>query len=641
MTVATALNAETLINDAISRASAPRKPLSVSEWADAERVLSRKGSAEPGPWRTSRNPPLKQPMDCLSARSPVREIVMRFPIQIGKTEVAINALGYVMDHNPGPVMVCLPGETSRDKWIVQKLTPMLDETPAAKRALSSVASRDSANTRHFKDFAGGQLYLEHAGSPARLKSNSVRFMLVDELDEFAGNLTSGDDPVDLLDGRTSAFPATSKKLYISTPGIQGLSRIDALFDDSDQRRYYVPCPDCGHEQPLEWTGLHYNNDASQCWYVCRECGVVIDEHHKTDMIERGRWVAENPGAKRRGYTLNALYYPIGLGPRWLELVEKWRNAQNDPARLKTFINDRLAESWEDPAMTAVKHNVIQDRAEPYALRTAPAGVLVVTAGVDTQDNRLAVHITGWGRGMSCWTLDYIELMGDPADNDVWVALTDLLNRPIEHEYGSVLRPAAVAIDAGGHRTEDVKNFVRSRRVRRPMAIFGAKPNNAPILSRGKMVDVNFRGKLDKRGVKIHHVGTVAAKHWLYGRLSTDADKPREQRLVHLSEDLPPEYFGGLVSETYNPSKNRFEKRRGPRNEPLDTWVYSYAAAYHQELRLHRNTRADWDEAEARLRTQQTDEPAQQAPQPSQQTQTRQRRDQPRRSDGFGSDDWQL
>ncbi len=589
------------IHAAIARSLAPRKALTVSQWADAERVLSSKGSAEPGRWRTHRNLPLREPMDCLSARSSVQCVVLKFPIQFGKTEVAINWTGYTMDHDPGPLMVCLPGEVSMNKWVQQKLNPMLEETPAAQRALTSMASRDSSNTRTFKDFAGGQLYLEHAGSPSRLKSTTVKKLIVDEVDEFASNLIGGDDPVEMLEGRTSSFPATGKKLFISTPGMQGSSRIDELFEKSDKRRYYVPCPDCGHEQPLEWSGLHYNPEGTQCWYVCRECGVCIEEHHKTAMIAAGRWVPENPDSKIRGYTINCLYYPIGLGPRWLTLVEKWREAQRDPAKLKTFVNDRLAESWEDPAMRKVKHNVIEDRAEPYALRRAPAGVLAVTAGVDTQDNRLAVHITGWGRGLSSWTLDYHELPGDPADDKVWDDLVDLLNRPIEHASGALIRVEATAIDAGGHRTEDVKAFVRSRRIRRPMVIFGAVPNNAPVLSKGKMQDVNWRGQLDKRGVLIHHVGTVAIKHLLYARLSTDADKQADARLVHLSEDLGTEYFGGLVSEVYNPIKNRFEKRKGgPRNEPLDTWVYSYSATHHPELRLHRLTKMDWDARETRL-----------------------------------------
>lgn len=585
---------------AFARAVAPRKALTVSQWADAERRLSAKGSAEAGQWRTDRNPPLREPMDCMSARSRVREVALMFPVQLGKTEVAINALGYCMDHDPGPIMVCLPGEVSMNKWVAQKLNPAIEETPAMKRALSSVASRDSSNTRTFKDFAGGQLYVEHAGSPARLKSTTVRTLLVDEVDEFANNLQGGDDPVDMLNARTSAFPATYKRLYISTPQIKGISRIEQLWEKSDQRRYHVPCPHCGHMQHLQWAGLKWASDFASAWYVCQECGTHIDERHKTEMIANGQWVPEQPEARTRGYHLNCLYYQFGLGPRWAELAEMWIAAQNDPAKLKTFVNDRLAEPWEDRAMRAVKHNAIADRAEPYALRTAPHGVLAITAGVDTQDNRLAVQIVGWGVGMAFWVLDYVELPGDPADGAVWAALTELLNAPIQHASGATMRIDAVAIDQGGHRTENVKDYVRQRRVRRPLSIFGATANNAPVLNKGKLADVDVRGQVDKRGVLIHQVGTVAAKHWLFGRLSTDAEKSSDQRLTHFSEDLDPSYFAGLVSETYDPRKNRFEKRRGARNEPLDTWVYAFVAAHHAELRLHRYTQANWKHLAQRL-----------------------------------------
>lgn len=596
------LAAASAIFTTAARAIAPRKPMTVSQWADVERILSSKGSAEPGRWRTSRTPFLREPMDCMSARSTVRNVALRFPIQIGKTECAVNVLGYVMDHHPGPIMVCLPGEVTMNKWIAQKLNPALEATPAMRRAMTSTASRDSSNQRAFKDFAGGQLYLEHAGNVSRLKLTSVRTMIVDEVDDFSASLHSGDDPLEMLEGRTSAFPSISKHMYISSPGIRGISRIDDLFERGDQRYYQVRCPHCNHRQHLQWAGLHWYDNGNKVAYVCPECGAEIYEHHKPDMLAEGRWVPENPESRwGRSYTLNALYYPLGLGPRWATLAEMWRSAQGDQKRLKTFINDRLAESWEDPAMRAVQHKVISDRAEPYPIRFAPEGVLACTAGVDTQDNRLAVHITGWGKGLECWTLDYVELPGDPANDEVWVALTELLSRPISHVLGGVIRPEAVAIDAGGHRTQDVYNYVRARMVRRPMAIFGAKPNNAPILSRGKLMDVNHRGKLDKRGVHIHHVGTVAIKHWLYARLSADADKERDQRSIHLSEDLAPEYFGGLVAETFNPVKNRFEKRRGaPRNEPLDTWAYAYAAAHHPELRLHRLRVADWDLRRKRL-----------------------------------------
>ncbi|MDR3414207.1 MAG: phage terminase large subunit family protein [Formivibrio sp.] len=594
------------LNRAISRAISPRKPLTVSQWSDAHRKLSSKGSAEPGQWRTDRNPPLREPMDCMSARSSVREVVLMFPIQFGKTEVEVNVLGYVMDHNPGPVMVCLPGEVSMNKWVNQKLNPMIEETPSVKEALTSVSSRDASNTRTFKDFAGGQLYLEHAGSPSRLKSTTVKFLLVDELDEFSANLGGGDDPLALLEGRTSAFPSTSKRMYISTPGIKGLSRTAEKYEKSTRERLYVSCPHCSHEQPLEWSGLQWSPGGKEAWYVCRDCGAHIQEHYKTEMIREAcvnrRWVSENPDAdgRIRGFTINCLYYQIGLGPRWADLAQMWLDAQNDLAKLKTFMNDRLAEPWEDPAMRAVKHNVIADRAEPYQLRIAPWGVLILTAGVDTQDNRLAVQIVGWGRGMAFWVLDYVELMGDPADDAVWDALTDLLNRPIGHASGSTLSIQATAIDAGGHRTEAVKHFVRSRRIKRPLCIFGAVPNNAPVLSKPKLQDVDWKGRSDKRGVTIQHVGTVGIKHHLFSQLSADADKEADKRIGHFSDELPPEYFPGLISETYHPGKNRFEKRRGARNEPLDTWVYAYAATHHAELRLHRKRGSDWDALEEKI-----------------------------------------
>ncbi len=590
-------NAWILVAEAMARAMAPRRSISVSDWADAHRILSTKGSALAGPWRTASNPPLREPMDCMSARSPVHDIVLKFPIQFGKTEVAVNAVGYSMEINPGPIMVALPGEVSMLKWIAQKLNPMLEETPTVRALLASTASRDGANRREFKDFQGGQLYIEHAGTPSRLKSTSVKILVVDEEDEFAANLTSGDDPGSMIDGRTSAFPGSYKRLRISTPTLKGHSRIDDGFMLGDQRYFEVPCPHCDEYQALEWEGLHWGPNGTGVHYVCQHNGCIIEEHHKEDIIARGRWVPRNPEAKSRSYTINCLYYGFALGPRWATLVEMRLAAQGDPAKLKTFTNDRLARVYEDPAMRSVRPNLIADRALDYPLRMAPEGVLAVTAGVDTQDDRLELQIKGWGRRMAFWVLDYAVLPGDPADEAVWTALVELINRPILHASGALLSVEALAIDAGGHRTEAVKTFVASGRLRRSMAIFGATFNNAPVLSKGKLQDLKGTkagGKLDRKGLLTFTVGTVAIKQWLYGRLSTDAEKEAPDRLCSFSKELDAAYFRGLVSETFDPRKNRFIKQRGARNEPLDTAVYAYAATHHPELRLHRYTNADWD-----------------------------------------------
>ena len=593
--------ARPLISAAIAKAIAPRRPMRVSEWSTRNRVLSSKGSQEPGPWRNERNPLLVEIMDCFSARSPVRDVVARLPIQFGKSELEVNILGYTMCENPMPIMVALPSEVSLNKWVDQKLNPMIEETPAVRAVLTSLSSREASNRRTFKDFTGGQLYLEHAGNPVRLKSTSVGLLLADEFSSFASLLRSYDDPGEMLDGRTSGFPSKYKRLKVGTPELTGQCRISELYEKSDKRRWYVPCPECDHAQPLEWSGLTWTPDGSHCWYTCRACEAPIEEHQKPVLIARGNWVPEAPEARLRGYHANCLYYPLGLGPRWLELEHMWRDAQGDSAKLKTFINDRLAEPWEDPAMRAVKFNIIADRAEPAPLRPVPSWVLAVTAGVDTQDNRLPVQLVGWGRGMSFWPIDYVELPGDPADDAVWTALVDLLTRPIERADGAILRVDASAQDMLGHRTEAVKAFVRSRRLRRHVATFGATANNAPPLGKAKLHDINWRGQLDKRGMHAYPVGTVAIKHMLYSWLSTDADRAPDQRRGRFSDQLSAEYFGGLVSETYNPRKNRFEKIRGaPRNEPLDTWVYAYAAARHPELRLHGWTAANWDAREAQL-----------------------------------------
>jgi phage terminase large subunit GpA-like protein len=596
---------------------APRKALSVSEWADKNLVLSSKSGAIAGPWVTARNPPLREPMDCFSIRSSTHEVALKFPIQFGKSEVLKSVVAYTMVNAPGPTLLVYPSEVARDKGVNQKWQPLFEANPALLSVLKSSNSRETANSRFFKDFEGGQWYAEHAGSPGRLKSISAKFVGLDEVDDIAAALPSGDDPLQMANGRTSAFPGSYRRLYVSTPQMKSSSRIEYLWEHSDQRRYHVPCPHCRHMQPMQWAALRWGNhkhgtQGRQVWLDCCECGAMIEERHKMEMVAAGRWIPEKPDVQLRGYHLNCLYYAIGLGPRWADLVEEWLECQGDPARLKTFVNDRLAEPWEDKSTANVKANIVAERAEPYPLRVAPHGVIRVTAGVDTQDDRFEVQIIGWGRGLAFWVLDYVVLPGDPDADPTRAALTELLNRPIQHISGALLSIEATSIDIFGHRTEAIKAWVRSRLVRRPMASFGAKANTAPILSKAKLHDVTWRGQYDKRGVHLYQLGTVNAKHVLYARLAADhdaqaawsttaeCDRPEQaERQCHFTDQLPDDYFSGLISEIFNPSKNRFEKRRGSvRNEPLDTWVHAYAAAHHPELRLHRATRADWDRWEA-------------------------------------------
>jgi len=634
-------DAQYAISHAISKAIAPKKRMTVSEWADMHFFLGSKGSSVPGRWRTSRNELLREPLDCFSVGRKVKSCTVMFPIQLGKTEIARVIVGYKMTNRPGPIMVMLPGEVSRDKWSVQKLETMIQDCPDVRSVLTSINSREAANSKFFKDFYGGQLYLEHVGSPARAKSTSVETLLVDEYDAFPTTFTAGDDPGLMIEGRTSAFPYTSQMLFISSPGDESASRIWPKFREGDQRYRYVPCPHCGGMQPLEWSGLKFNKPGTKekrrAWYVCRDCGAEIEEHHKSRMFAAGKWVAHNPGATHRSYTANCLYYAPGLGPTWLDMADMWLKCQDDPAALRTFVNDRLAQVWQDETARKISHDTIADRAEEYPTRYAPEGVLYITAGIDTQDNRLACQLVGWGSGMRFWVLDYVEFMGDPAGDEVWQSLAEWLSAPVQHQIFGSMPIDASWQDAGGHRTQHVYAWVRRARehgVRRPMCGFGAKALNADILGKPRHVDLGWRGIKDPRGVVIREVGTIAAKDWLFARLGEDAEAiDRHQKAVrkeeqsakmedrpierieppaprcHFTRELAAEYWPGLTSESFNHKTGRYELKRGQkRNEPLDTFGYAFAAAHAPELRLHRMTPADWRRRETALLNGKTFEP---------------------------------
>ena len=594
---------------AATRALRPKNTITVSEWADANRYLAPEGSAEPGRWKTSRTPFLREIMDQLSEQSSVRLVVFMKSSQVGGTEAGSNWLGYIMAHAKGPVAVIMPTEKSLGDWMSQKFDPMAGATPAIANVLRGRSNKSSDNNAQRKKFIGGILYTKTAGSTAELKSTSLRYALADEVDEYDWSTLQG-DPLGLIEVRLTAFH--DRKLFVpSSPTMKDASRIEELFDKGDKRRYHVACPHCQETQHLKWSNLRWaKNPASprlvrHAWYACEHCGVEIQEHEKSAMLAelgRGghaRWIADMPGAPYPSYHINALYSPLGLGLTWAELATEWIDAQDDPAKLMRFVNTRLGETWADRSRD-IKPNVLEARAEPYELRTIPVGCLVLTAGVDTQDDRLEIHITGHGKGERTWPIDYHILPGNPADEALWDRLADYLNVTFTNSAGKELRIEATAIDSGGHYTHHVYAFVRSRRVRRCIAIKGANTPGRHILGKPSAQDVNWKGQTYKKGVMLYTVGTDTAKHLLYARLAGDAEKDPAARKVHFSAQLDASYYDQLVSETFNPRTNKWEKKKGKRNEALDTWVYSIAASHHPELYLHKWKAADWARREAML-----------------------------------------
>jgi phage terminase large subunit GpA-like protein len=580
----------------------PEQPLTVSEWADKHRRLSSKASAEPGPWRTSRTPYLREPMDCLSSTSAVQRVVMMFAAQTGKTEAGANWLGYVIDHAPGPMLLVQPTVEMAKRLSKQRLESLINDTPVLSEKIAPSRSRDSGNTMFAKDFPGGMMLLTGSNSATGLRSTPCRYIFCDEIDAFPSDVDGEGDPVSLAEKRATTF-ARRKILLTSTPTVKDFSRIEAEYERSDQRRFYVPCPCCNVMQWLKWPQLKWeNNEASTAAYECEVCHERFAEIHKPAMLRRGEWRATAPSnGKTAGFHLSGLYSPLGW-LSWADMVDDFLRAKTDAPMLKSFVNTRLAETWEEDFASKVSADGLMERCEHYEAAMVPDGGLALTVGVDVQDNRLAISVWAWGREEEGWLLDHQEIYGDPSRQDLWKQLDEVVLREWPHAVGRPMRPDVVAIDSGGHFTAEVYQYARERGRQGVVAIKGQSQRGKPPIGKGSKVDVNYQGRTLKRGALVYPVGGDTVKTTLFGRL-----KHNEQGagFLHFHMGTTGEYFEQLTAEKQVLRYNRggfptreWVKKPSARNEALDCLVYAYAGLNLMYQRFDRRT--IWDQLEKRL-----------------------------------------
>lgn len=553
--------------------------LTVSEWADQHRTLDAKSSSEPGPWRTDRTPYLREIMDSLSAESPVREVIFSKGSQIGGTEAGNNWVAYVIAEVPGPMLVVQPTVDISKRYVGQRLEPMFRSMPVLKGLIQNKRSRDSTNTQKIKDFPGGALIIGGANSAAALRSMPIRYLFLDEVDAYPIDVEGEGSPVALAIRRTNTF-ARRKIFVCSTPTFENTSVIHAEYESTDQRRFFVPCLDCGHMHVLSWDNFniprdkHGNKIAKGCTMNCPECGVVIPEHAKTKMLARGEWRMTNPAAEnpaRRGYALSALYSPLGW-LSWDDIASEWIRAQGDPVRLKTFVNTILGEVWVEDADRADEADLIS-RCENFPKDTLPHGVCIITAGADVHPDRIEIEIVGWGRGEESWSLDYEVLWGDPEGAELWNRLDAYLSQSFRHPVGATVKLSRTFIDSGGSNTQAVYAYAR-RHARSGLiyAIKGKSDSQAPAVGRATKANI---GK-----IPLFPLGTHVIKDSIYARLRINSPGPG---FCHFPKSRNLAYFQGLTAEEVRVrryrgrAKREYFVRKGRRNEPLDCRVYAYAA----------------------------------------------------------------
>ncbi|MDO4439212.1 MAG: phage terminase large subunit family protein [Eubacteriales bacterium] len=556
----------------------PPPPLTLSEWADEYRMLSAEASAEPGRWHTDKAPYQKEIMDAIGDPH-VRKVVIMSAAQIGKTDAFIlNTLGYYMDYAPAPILVMQPTLEMGQTFSKDRLAPMIRDTPRLTGKVD-VKSRYAGNTIMKKNFPGGHITIVGANSATGLASRPIKVLLADEVDRYPTSAGTEGDPLSLAEKRQTTF-WDKKTVIVSTPVIKGQSRIETEYNQSTMEEWNVPCPKCGEYQPFVWSNLIFDKDdpKKEILYRCEKCGAECNEYVWKKQNKKGHYIAENPNADARGFHLNTM---ASTFCSWREIVDKFIVAkeqldQGNPEGMKVWINTELGETWEERG-EQIEDNELYNRREIYDAEV-PDEVVVLTAGVDVQDDRFEVEVVGWGPGKESWGIRYQKIYGDMLKEQVWEDLDLFLLSSFSKKDGTQMKILSTCIDSGGHHTDQVYRFCKPRWERRVWAIKGKGGQEVPYI---RNPSTNNRVK-----TPLFIIGVDAGKTILYQRLKHLAKGPNYCHFPENEEAGYDEaYFRGLTSEKM---VVRFKKGRSvtvweikdsryKRNEPLDLRNYATAA----------------------------------------------------------------
>ncbi len=553
-------------------------------------MLSAESSAEPGRWNTSKAEFQRGIHDAVSDPL-ITEISVVASSQVGKTEFELNVIGYHVDQDPCSILMIEPTLELSQSFSKDRLDPMIRDTPCLRGKIIDVRQKDKSNTILHKKFPGGLLVMAGANSPASLASRPIRKVLFDEVDRYEASIggkgNSEGDPISIGKKRAITYRHRRQYIYVSTPTIDGVSRIMFSFAQSDQRHYMVPCPKCGHFQKLIFSkGSQYSgmsagrvvfDEANLSWvyYECEECKAQLGEADKYKMVRAGRWEVTRPEiVGHAGFHISELYSPWSS---WKFMAEEFLKAKKRREALQVWVNTSLGETWrEDDALTVTGETLLSRR-EEYA--KIPAGALLLTAGVDTQDDRLEYAVKGWN-GRESWLIAYRVIYGNPSDLTVWQALDDVLGGSLECEDGVRLRIDCAFIDSAGHYTQEVYKYVRAKAPARVFAVVGRGGAGRPLI--GKLTRNN------RERARLIPIGVDDAKTTIMRNLALDKptqpEHPYPQGYMHFPMWTDEAYFNMLTAERQVLRKSGgayhrvWEKKSASaRNEALDCEVYAMAA----------------------------------------------------------------
>lgn len=578
------------VERAIAQPLAAMKPpedLTVSQWAAKHRRLSSESSAEPGMWRNDRTPYLVEPMDAFTDPC-VRHIVMVAASQVGKSEFLNNCIGYVIDQDPGSILFIHPTTIDSKEYSKLRIAPMIRDTPTLRGKVSEAKSRESGNTILQKTYPGGILTMCGSSEAHSLASKPIRYVFGDERDRWALSAGNEGNPWDLAMARQTTF-YNAKAVEVSTPTVKNASVIEAAYATGTMERWKSRCPHCGRFHEIRWADIRYDHEevtiagqktyqVKSVFYVCPGCGSISSE--KEMKAAPAHWEAENPDAYQQGtrsFWLNAF---VSKWASWESIVLKFLRALGDSRKLQVVFNTCFGDLWEDRGELEDEDSLMERR-EDYPAEL-PDGVLVLTAGVDTQDNRMEYEIVGHGHFGETWGIEKGIVMGCPSDDSTWAKLDEVVfDRVLHFEDNIGLRVSMSFVDEGGHFTQEVRQRCSERIGKKVFCVKGRGGPDIPYTAPPKQQKI-ILNQTTLGTCWQYQIGVDSGKQMIMDNIRV---KTPGSKYCHFPkrDDYGPGYFAGLLSERLEYDTHRKQRwiwKKIPgheRNEALDCRNYALAA----------------------------------------------------------------
>lgn len=537
--------------------------------------------------------------ECLSDHSPYKYVAFQKPSQVGATEFGVNFILYYLDQHPCGILFLEPTDTVSKRMVKQRIDPAILECPRLLEKVHIAKRTNGSFSVTEKSVPGGFLVCGGASSASQLRSMTYRILAADEVDGWESDLAGEGDPLLLAERGTRTYTHDKKIFICSTPTLESTSRIRHHFILGDQRYYHIPCPLCGTYQKLYWKneegryGLTWKKgDFKTAQYVCEHCDRPFAEKHKIEFLEAGTWIKENPDADplRASFFLNALYSPFGWYS-WADMAEKFETSKDNVEMLKVFVNQDLGECWSEAGVVPDWSQLYRQR-EDYDIGTVPSGGLVLTAGVDVQQDRIEVEVVAWGPDMESWSVDFQVIAGSTSTERPWNDLRRVLDKSYPSEDGFDIPISIMAVDSGFD-TQRVYQWCQGQS--RVIAVKGFQKQDS-VVGIPTLQDVSRGGKKIARGIKLWKVGTDTAKQEIYNFLLQDPKSPKQYGRSHFP-GYDEDHFKSLTAEQRQAKRNKQGHLQHDwvvlynRNEKLDCRVYALAAA--QQYGLRRWVDKDW------------------------------------------------